>query len=154
MFLETADRLLSRGFAGTFILAGAGPLENTLRARYASGRIVFLGYRNDVPAILASSAASVICSESEAFPFAAIESLAVGTPVVSTDCGGTAEIIRTGRNGSFPWAISSRFNDYSRQYPGPARVLRPARRSRRMPHPLQPKPNDRSHTGRVPQSLR
>jgi glycosyltransferase involved in cell wall biosynthesis len=99
MFLETANRLLSGGFPGTFVLAGAGPLESRLRARYGSDRIVFLGHRNDVPAILASSVASVVCSESEAFPYAAIESLAVGTPVVSTDCGGPAEIIRSGRNG-------------------------------------------------------
>jgi glycosyltransferase involved in cell wall biosynthesis len=99
MFLETATRLVNSGFPGTFVLAGAGPLEGNLRARYGCDRIVFLGHRDDVPAILASSAASVVCSESEAFPYAAIESLAVGTPVVSTDCGGPAEIIRTGRNG-------------------------------------------------------
>jgi L-malate glycosyltransferase len=99
MFLEAAGSLLRGGFPGTFVLSGAGPLECSLRARYPSDRIVFLGHRNDVPAILAGSAASVVCSESEAFPYAVVESLAVGTPVVSTDCGGPAEIIRSGHNG-------------------------------------------------------
>jgi glycosyltransferase involved in cell wall biosynthesis len=99
MFLETAQRLLAHGFPGTFVLAGDGPLERSLRARYASERILFLGHRSDAPAILAASAVSVVCSESEAFPYVILESLAVGTPVVATDCGGPAEMIRSGRNG-------------------------------------------------------
>jgi glycosyltransferase involved in cell wall biosynthesis len=99
MFLRTAVRMLEDGFPGTFVLAGDGPLEADLRARYASSRIRFLGYRSDVPAILANSAASVMCSVSEAFPYVALESLAVGTPVVSTDCGGPSELVRDGENG-------------------------------------------------------
>jgi glycosyltransferase involved in cell wall biosynthesis len=99
IFLKTASRMLMSGFPGTFVLAGAGPLERSLRARYGSDRIVFLGHRSDVPAILAGSTASVVCSESEAFPYVVLESLAVGTPVISTDCGGPAEVIRNGRNG-------------------------------------------------------
>lgn len=98
-FLEAANRLLDEGFPGTFVLAGDGPLEPSLREHFCSDRIRFLGHRNDVPAILASSAASVICSDSEAFPYALLESLAVGTPVVSTDCGGPAEVIQSGHNG-------------------------------------------------------
>ena len=51
------------------------------RERYRRDRILFLGYRDDVPAILAASRASVVCSESEAFPYVVLESLAAGTPV-------------------------------------------------------------------------
>jgi glycosyltransferase involved in cell wall biosynthesis len=98
-FLEAASHLIANGFPGTFMLAGDGPLERGLRHRYASERIRFLGHRSDVPSILAGSTASVVCSESEAFPYVVLESLAVGTPVVSTDCGGPAEAIQAGHNG-------------------------------------------------------
>ena len=81
------------------MLAGDGPLEHNLRTQYARDRIVFLGHRSDVPAIFARSSASVVCSESEAFPYVILESLAAGTPVISTDCGGPAEMISPGRNG-------------------------------------------------------
>src|SRR5207248_524899 len=99
LFLSTAARLLESDFPGTFAVAGDGPLFEKMRVRYQHPRIVFLGHRTDVPRIFGASAASVICSESEAFPYVMLESLAAGTPVLATDCGGPAEAIRPGFNG-------------------------------------------------------
>jgi glycosyltransferase involved in cell wall biosynthesis len=103
LFLGSAQRLLASGFPGTFVLAGDGPLLDGFRRSYAHERIVFLGHRQDVSRLFAGSTASVVCSESEAFPYVVLESLAQGTPVLATDCGGPAEMIREGFNGSlFP----------------------------------------------------
>lgn len=99
VFLSAAMRLLESGFPGTFALAGDGPLLKKMSARYPHARIVFMGHRTDVRHIFAASTASVVCSESEAFPYVVLESLAAGTPVLSTDCGGPAEAIRPGFNG-------------------------------------------------------
>lgn len=99
VFLASAQRLLAAGFPGTFVLAGDGPLLDGLRRSYTHERIIFLGHCDDVPRVLAGSTASVVCSDSEAFPYVVLESLAEGTPVLATDCGGPSEMIRAGFNG-------------------------------------------------------
>jgi glycosyltransferase involved in cell wall biosynthesis len=92
-FLACAARLVAEGFPGSFVLAGDGPLLAEYVRRYQSARVVFCGYYDNVLGLLASATASVICSESEGFPYVALESLWVGTPVLASDCGGTREII-------------------------------------------------------------
>ena len=48
---------------------------------------------------LRAADAVVLSSKWENFPHVLVEALAVGTPVVSTDTGGVAEIVRDGENG-------------------------------------------------------
>ena len=43
--------------------------------------------------------ASLLSSSWENFPHTVVESLAVGTPVISTDVGGVAEVVTDGENG-------------------------------------------------------
>ena len=62
-------------------------------------RVHFLGFRRDVPALLAGSDGLVLPSWFDAFGNVVAEALACGTPVVaSASCGG-AEWIRDGENG-------------------------------------------------------
>jgi glycosyltransferase involved in cell wall biosynthesis len=42
---------------------------------------------------------SVVCSRYENFPYTAIESMALGCPVVAAQVGGVPEIVRHGENG-------------------------------------------------------
>jgi len=60
----------------------------------------FAGHRTDIPNIM-KSADAVICASSLPEPFGRviIESMAVGTPVVATNAGGTPDIISDGENG-------------------------------------------------------
>jgi L-malate glycosyltransferase len=56
-------------------------------------RVHLLGTRTDVPALIAHAEASMLCSESDAFPWTVIESLAAGTPVIATDTLGSRAIV-------------------------------------------------------------
>ncbi len=58
------------------------------------------GFTNNPYSYLARSAAFVLSSYREGLPTVIIESIAVGTPVVSTDCpNGPAEILANGKYG-------------------------------------------------------
>jgi len=62
-------------------------------------RFVFVGFREDVPAILRELDVFVLSSVSEGFSLATIEAMAAGRPVVATRSGGPEEIIDDGRTG-------------------------------------------------------
>jgi glycosyltransferase involved in cell wall biosynthesis len=62
-------------------------------------RVHLLGTRTDVPALIAHAEASMLCSESDAFPWTVIESLAARTPVVATDTLGSRAIIDDAETG-------------------------------------------------------
>lgn len=85
------------------VFAGDGPLRAALEAharrRGVAGRCLFLGARDDVAAVLASADVVALPSRSEGLPFAVLEAMAVGRPVVATAVGGTPEAIDDGRTG-------------------------------------------------------
>jgi glycosyltransferase involved in cell wall biosynthesis len=61
--------------------------------------ISFLGFRDDVPSMLADFDVFVLSSLDEGFPFAAIEAMAAGLPSVMTRCGGPEEVADDGVTG-------------------------------------------------------
>jgi glycosyltransferase involved in cell wall biosynthesis len=82
------------------VVGGAGRVRARLERR-ASDRVTFVGAlpRDGVLAQLAGARAAVLSSAWENLPHAAVEALAVGTPVVSTAVGGVPEVVVDGRNG-------------------------------------------------------
>jgi glycosyltransferase involved in cell wall biosynthesis len=86
-------------------LVGDGPdrsgLEAAVAARGLDDRVRFVGAlpRDEVLGYLAGARAAVLSSAWENLPHAAVEALAVGTPVVSTAVGGVPEVVRDGENG-------------------------------------------------------
>ena len=84
-------------------IAGKGQLEQELRTLATSLRlddvVSFLGFREDVHACMAAADATVLASAWEGLPTVVIESLAAGTPIVSTDVGGVREVIEEGVSG-------------------------------------------------------
>ena len=64
-----------------------------------SERIVFTGYRNDVPQILSRCKLLLMPSWNEAFGRVIIEAMAAGIPVVGANGGGAKEIIQEGITG-------------------------------------------------------
>ncbi len=56
-------------------------------------RVSFVGFREDVPEVLASFDVFVLPSLSEGFSLATVQALAAGRPVVATRSGGPEEMI-------------------------------------------------------------
>ena len=83
--------------------AGTGPLQGHLEAEASrlglDGRVRFLGYVADMPALYREVDLVVQSSLTEGLPNVMLEVAYLGVPVVATDVGGTREVIEHGRNG-------------------------------------------------------
>ena len=102
--LLRAYRIVRERVPGTgCVIAGRGPLQDALRdeARRlgVEDGVRFLGFRGDVPGVLAALDVFALPSLSEGLPLAAIEAMAAGRPVVATDVGGTREVVVDGATG-------------------------------------------------------
>jgi len=79
------------------LIAGTGPLEARYRALAAStslgSSVRFLGFRRDLPDLMAASDLVVLPSLTEAFGLVAAEALYLGVPVVASRVGGIPEIV-------------------------------------------------------------
>jgi glycosyltransferase involved in cell wall biosynthesis len=86
-----------------FVMVGDGPLrapaEKLARELGVADRLIFTGWWDDVPGLLAATAVSVLTSRHEGLPCSVVESLAAGVPVVATAVDGTVEVVRSGDNG-------------------------------------------------------
>jgi glycosyltransferase involved in cell wall biosynthesis len=84
-------------------LAGEGALEGDLRRRASSlgieGRVRFLGWRDDVPSLLAACDMLVCPSRVEPLGNTIIEAWAASKPVIAASCSGPAELVKDERNG-------------------------------------------------------
>jgi len=82
----------------SLVIIGDGPLRNELcRTAEALGiadRVILAGPREDVPAVLGAMDAYVCGSTSEGMSNALLEAMAAGLPVVATDVGDNAEVVR------------------------------------------------------------
>ena len=74
-------------------------LESLTDALELRDRVVFLGNRDDVPAVLAASTLVALPSFTEALPTALVEAGAGGLASVATDVGGIPEIVQHGVTG-------------------------------------------------------
>ncbi len=79
------------------VLAGQGEMEAELKAMTAalglSERVHFLGYRQDVPRVLAALDVFILTSDREGMANAMLEAMAAGVPVVSTPVSGADEAL-------------------------------------------------------------
>lgn len=85
------------------VLAGSGPFEPVYRQELASlgcsDMVRFAGFRRDLPSIIQAADLVVLPSVAEAFGLVLVETLFLGTPVVSTTAGGIPEIVDDGVDG-------------------------------------------------------
>ncbi|MDH4316930.1 MAG: glycosyltransferase [Desulfobulbaceae bacterium] len=102
-FLQAAQLVLRQFDKVTFLVVGDGELMSELRRESQelniASHVIFTGHCDDVPALLSESDIKVISSLSEGIPMTLFEAMAAGCPVVSTDVGGLAEVIKEGKTG-------------------------------------------------------
>jgi glycosyltransferase involved in cell wall biosynthesis len=79
-------------------LVGDGPTMAGVRRQVAeaglTSRVHFLGYRTDIPQILAQAQIYLLISNWEGFPRSIIEAMRAGLPVVTSDVGGSREAVQ------------------------------------------------------------
>lgn len=87
----------------TLLIIGDGPLRELLeqqtRDAGIADRVRFTGWREDVPGLLACLDAYVCSSASEGMNNALLEAMAVGLPIIATDVGDNAAVVRDGKEG-------------------------------------------------------
>jgi len=105
----------SREFPDTVLLIVGEPLfnrdaeyaksvANAARSAGVADRILFLGQREDTPAVMRGLDLLVVNSRTEPFGLTVIEAMASGVPVLATAVDGIKEIVRHGENG---WLVKS-----------------------------------------------
>ena len=110
-FLEAAAELAPRHPRVRFLVVGDSADAGTGSSAYRRAlerrtedlglarRVVFTGFRKDVPAIARELAVSVLTSFVEGLSNVLLESMAAGVPVVATAVSGNPELIQDGENG-------------------------------------------------------
>ncbi len=96
--IEAIGRLVGSVPGVRLLLVGDGPLRSSLvqraRAWGVDSRVIFTGLRDDVRELLGAMDVFACSSVSEGFSNALLEALAVGLPVVTTDVGEHATLVR------------------------------------------------------------
>ncbi|MCX7011754.1 MAG: glycosyltransferase family 4 protein [Candidatus Sumerlaeota bacterium] len=87
----------------TLLVVGSGSLEDEFRKQVQAlgveRHVVFAGFREDVPRVLAALDLFVAPSISEGLGTAILEAAAAGLPIVATNVGGIPDTVRDGETG-------------------------------------------------------
>jgi glycosyltransferase involved in cell wall biosynthesis len=101
VLLETVEQLPETAFS--VCIAGDGPmhddLEGAITERDLEDKVHLLGYRDDIPEVMAASDVFVLPSFREGMPRVITEAMAAGLPVVATDIAGIPDQIDDGETG-------------------------------------------------------
>lgn len=85
------------------VVVGRGPLRGELeslsKALKIEDKVVFAGFREDMPAVMGAFDVFALTSETEAFALVILEAMAAGKPVVATRVGGVPELVLEGETG-------------------------------------------------------
>ena len=96
-FLKAAALILQKAPQARFLIVGEGPLREDLQLQaqeFGLGNtLVFIGLRNDIPAVLAALDVLVFSSLWEGLPVSLLEGMAAARPVVATTVGGIPEVV-------------------------------------------------------------
>lgn len=101
-FLRVA-RLLDQRPRARFVVVGDGELRGQLAAspdaRALGERLIWAGFRRDMPDVCFASDVVMLTSDNEGTPVSLIEAQAAGVPVVGSNVGGVGSAVRDGETG-------------------------------------------------------
>lgn len=102
-FIKVAQLVIKQGIAAKFLIMGDGPLrtelQNLVNELELSEQVVFLGFRQDIPALLPQLNIFMLTSQQEGMGSSILEAMACQVPVVATRVGGIPEIVVDGETG-------------------------------------------------------
>lgn len=103
-FLIEAILLVDKEYGPAyFLIVGDGPervfLEDLVKQMGLEERVIFTGFRSDIPQLLPHMDVVVIPSIQEGLSIFCLEALAAKRPIVASNTGGIPEIIRDGETG-------------------------------------------------------
>ena len=97
LMVRIAEELKKRGNSAAFVVVGDGPqlgeLKDTVTQLGLEKTIYFAGRQNDLRPFYIDATVTLICSLKEGLALTAYESLAMETPVITSDVGGQSELI-------------------------------------------------------------
>ncbi len=103
VLLHATVELRRRWPALRVLVVGDGPersaLERLAQELEVTDTVMFMGYRSDVPDLLAAFDVAVSCSDYEGSPLAVMEYMEAALPLVATAVGGVPDLIESGRHG-------------------------------------------------------
>ena len=101
--IEAMPAVLAAHPGAQLALAGDGPMRDEIVARIAElglgERVHLLGQVSSVGGLLGAAEVFVSPGWSESFPYAILEAMSAGLPIVATDVGGVGEAIEDGVTG-------------------------------------------------------
>jgi glycosyltransferase involved in cell wall biosynthesis len=102
-FLKAAKTIYAKQAHVRFLIVGDGPMDAELRAEAASlnlgERVIFAGFRQDMPEIYALSDLLVNASSIEGLPMTILEAMASKVPVIAARTGGIPGIVKDNETG-------------------------------------------------------
>ncbi len=107
-FIQMAEELATRFGQAYFLLIGgasrgeekeAERIRERAASSSAANRLIFTGFRPDVERILQAADVFVFPSYAEAYGLVVLEAMAVGLPVISSNCDGILDIVLEGVTG-------------------------------------------------------
>jgi glycosyltransferase involved in cell wall biosynthesis len=103
VMLDAFARIVAEAPTARLLIVGTGSLEGEILAertrRNLEKHVSLLGFRSDVPRILAAADVLVMSSDDEGVPVVALEAMAAGRPVVATRVGSMEAAVEPGRTG-------------------------------------------------------
>ena len=101
--IESAHSVVQEFPATRFVFVGDGEQRPAFERQVAdlslSESFIFLGHRDDIPAILAGCDVALLPSHAEGLSNAILEYMAAGLPTIASSVGGNAELVREGTTG-------------------------------------------------------
>jgi glycosyltransferase involved in cell wall biosynthesis len=102
VLLAAMETVVRRLPGALLVIVGDGNQRTRLEGRAAatlSGRVRFLGLRENVQDLLPAFDAFALSSDDEGLPTSVMEAMAAGLPVVATAVGGVPEVVEHGQSG-------------------------------------------------------
>lgn len=118
------------------LFAGTGPLLGEIKdlsEKYGlSKQVHFLGYRENIPLLIAASRATILTSGQEGMPRSVMESMAAGVAVIGADARGTRDLLSEGCGIIFPVGDTDKLSDALKMVTSNPEILkRTAEKARR-----------------------